>query len=517
MISYTEMAFILMSFTLASTRGFQSAYINSGARSTTQPLFGNKPIDAPDESDTSPQVSRREWFRRSLTAIGAGTTFVALTVHALENSTIVTNPALRINNATKQPTKPKQLAPVNVTNVAAEKAKAVRPRQPNQRSKQLTKPKQLAPVNLTNIAAENQINVTLMCPPTILSQDAGCITVDKKTLNKVITTDVPKWVPERWRPKPRVIEVPNWELLESSIVAGSAVEMFRTSLLYPLKTVKSRIQAVEGTRRGYRRRVGINRKKRLKIKRRLRVLGLTFQRQAREGKLYAGIVPSLLVSVPCTGVYYGVRDITKRMLRMSLKTPTKLDDIAVSIVGALVADVVTLIVRTPADVLAIRLQVGSIGSSEDDTDESEIAGDWFSDSIERLPAAILTDLPYLLTRITLNGLLAHGNEGIGRYELIYIVTACACAILTTPFDVARTRILIDSNDDPTDGIDGGSGEGLVRTMKTVADESDGGVRNLFRGWFERVTYLGIGRAWLDPLNVIGYIGIRDAVLLEWFD
>jgi hypothetical protein len=29
-------------------------------------------------------------------------------------------------------------------------------------------------------------------------------------------------------------------------------------------------------------------------------------------------------------------------------------------------------------------------------------------------------------------------------------------------------------------------------------------------------YLGIGRAWLEPIQLVGYIGIRDALLLEWF-
>jgi len=205
------------------------------------------------------------------------------------------------------------------------------------------------------------------------------------------------------------------------------------------------------------------------------------------------------------------------MLSITIGTSSKFDDIAVSLVGALVADVVSLVVRTPADLLAIRLQVGTLESDNGDVDTTEIAGDWFSDAIKRLPAVILTDLPYLLMRITLNGLVAQGNEGFGRYELIYIVTACTCAVLTTPFDVARTRILIDSNDDPTDGIDGGSGQGLIMTMQTVMKETDGGFRNLFRGWFERLVYLGVAVAWLQPIIILAYLFIRDALLLEWFD
>lgn len=139
------------------------------------------------------------------------------------------------------------------------------------------------------------------------------------------------------------------------------------------------------------------------------------------------------------------------------------------------------------------------------------------DSIQRLPAVILTDIPYLLTRVALNRALLHGVTDFGRYELTAIATALVMAFLTTPFDVARTRILIDSDDNPTNGIDGGSGEGLMRTFHTIMQEGNGGISNLFAGWSERMLYLGIGRAWLEPLQLIGYMAMRDAILLEWFD
>ncbi len=54
-------------------------------------------------------------------------------------------------------------------------------------------------------------------------------------------------------------------------------------------------------------------------------------------------------------------------------------------------------------------------------------------------------------------------------------------------------------------------------MKRITAEGDGGLQNLFAGWFERTLFLGVGRALFDPLKVIGYLGIRDAVLLKLFD
>ena len=55
---------------------------------------------------------------------------------------------------------------------------------------------------------------------------------------------------------------------------------------------------------------------------------------------------------------------------------------------------------------------------------------------------------------------------------------------------------------------------ILETMKRVTTEGDGGVQNLYAGWLERTAFLGLGRAWLDPLRVIGYLGIRDALLLS---
>jgi len=107
--------------------------------------------------------------------------------------------------------------------------------------------------------------------------------------------------------------------------------------------------------------------------------------------------------------------------------------------------------------------------------------------------------------------------------------------------VARTRILLPTL--PSEEAGGGEGppdrSGNVRrrrlvastrnreqrrqklsvlmTMRRIAAEGDGGLPNLFAGWFERTAFLGVGRAWFDPLRVIGYLGIRDALLLKLFD
>lgn len=345
--------------------------------------------------------------------------------------------------------------------------------------------KRIAPVNFTRVIAETSINVTLDC-------DLGCVSVDSKNFTKIQTKKVPKWYPAFLIPPPKVIkEISNGELLVAATIAGAATEMVRTTLLYPLQTVKTRIQTDvhNFTARPPR------------IQERLVNLGRNVRRHVQEGDLYAGITPSLLISVPATGVYFGIRDVCKRTLGMM----PFLNDVEIILIAALVADIVSLCFRTPADTLALRLQ-----------DQNNDVGDWVGDSLKRLPSVIITDIPYLLSKIFLGRQFIHGSLSIDKYAEYAILSAVVAAFLTTPFDVARTRILVDSDGDFSSGKDGGSGEGVIKTMVAITNEGRGGIANLFAGWLERVLYLGIGRAWLEPLQIIAYIGIRDTILLRWF-
>lgn len=183
----------------------------------------------------------------------------------------------------------------------------------------------------------------------------------------------------------------------------------------------------------------------------------------------------------------------------------------VAIVAATVGDVISLCFRTPSETLSIRLQTNN-----------ETVGNWWTDSFSRLPMVIATDLPYLLSKIVLNRSLIQGQSiSVSHYAEFALVASVVAGFLTTPFDVARTRILL--NEQLVSSSDDGDNEeqeqeeiNVVRTMIQITNEGNGGIKNLYAGWLERVLYLGVGRAWLEPVSMISYIGIRDTVLLEWF-
>jgi uncharacterized membrane protein YvlD (DUF360 family) len=113
---------------------------------------------------------------------------------------------------------------------------------------------------------------------------------------------------------------------------------------------------------------------------------------------------------------------------------TFMDDVATALSSAVVAGVVSLCFRAAVDALTLCL----------------------ANSLKRLSMIIVTDLPYLLSQVFLDKSFIHGSVSIDRYGEYAFLTAVVAAFLTTPFDVAQTRILVDSDGNfSNDGMDGG--------------------------------------------------------------
>ncbi|KAL3760787.1 hypothetical protein ACHAWU_007853 [Discostella pseudostelligera] len=396
---------------------------------------------------------------------------------------------------------------------------------------------ELQVTNLQKIAESSKIDVELIDDEDKrpLDSTAPILKIDRETFTKVIVYQPPpflQYLPSSVQPlvsrqfqSLKVLKsIPNEQLFLASVFAGSLTEIIRTVLLYPLSTVKSRVQARQSRSR--------IRKRPLK---QLRFTWLTFLYETKRGKWYDGLLPSLLITVPASGLYSGAKEVSRRAFSMVIQfqgmqtlfgsedpaTASYFSALVVNLLAAFVADIAALAIRTPADVLSIRLQVFGKRNVRSDF------GGWAKDSVALLPAMIITDTPFLLSRIFLNAAITTSGENLGRYELETVVIACLCAFLTTPFDVARTRILLPtlpseevenlSNQSKNRRLVDSSEPRVLATMKRVVAEGNGGVQNLYSGWFERTLFLGVGRAWLDPLRVIGYLGIRDALLLKLFD
>ncbi|KAL7524227.1 hypothetical protein ACHAWF_000873, partial [Thalassiosira exigua] len=369
-------------------------------------------------------------------------------------------------------------------------------------SRQKTSTTKLQASDIKKIAEENKIDVELICTDDQRPLDVPASTVvkiDRKTFEKIRISQPPflRYLPSNVQPlisrqfqSFKVLKsIPNDQIFIALVLAGSLTEMIRAGLLYPLSTVKARVQArtLRSTNR---------RRPRL---RKLRVTWLTFLYESKRGDLYSGIIPSLLV-------YSGAKEVARRAFSMTIQfqvvqnlfpgdstTASYYSTLIVNLLAAFVADIASLAIRTPADVLTLRLQVFGRSNVKSDF------GNWAKDSLALLVPMILTDIPFLLSCIFLNAAITASGENLGR----------------TPFDVVRTRILLPTLSSEEETEQAGSLGRLLApskykeqrrqklsvliTMKKVAAEGNGGVQNLYAGWLERRAFLGVGRAWLDPL------------------
>ena len=114
--------------------------------------------------------------------------------------------------------------------------------------------------------------------------------VDPATEEVLMEFRLPSWWPKRLRP-PRwgARDVADSELALAGVVAGGATEIVRVGALYPLTTVKTRVQALRDASAT---RVGLD-------------------------DLYAGAGPAIAAATPAAACYYGARDLAKRFVAES--------------------------------------------------------------------------------------------------------------------------------------------------------------------------------------------------------
>ena len=363
------------------------------------------------------------------------------------------------------------------------------------------------------------------------------VVVDPKTGDELREIQLPAGYPKSLRP-PRVVErrVSEAELALAAVVAGGTTEIARVAALHPLATLKSRAQARPGT--GPLDLIDADGN------------GIIEPREVKD--LYAGLVPSVSAaararsascfwgrvdgvplraveatprrwrtaprrrgdvdgvapqtiksnrSVPraaAAATYYAAREVSRRVLAPLAPPP-----LALALLSASAASAAALVVRAPADVLATRAQVRRRGE-EVATTTAEAAAVGF----RRWPTLFAAELPYSLLRIL--GLAALDattptKGGVLDATARTVAVAVVAALLTTPLDVARTRVLLRT----APGAAESGPPALAATLAEVAAEG-----SLFSGAALRVAYTGVVVAAFIPLRTLFYVGLRDWIILD---
>ncbi|XP_052190311.1 S-adenosylmethionine carrier 1, chloroplastic/mitochondrial-like [Diospyros lotus] len=238
-------------------------------------------------------------------------------------------------------------------------------------------------------------------------------------------------------------------------VAGGVAGVVVEAALYPIDTIKTRLQAVRGGGR-------------IVLK-----------------GLYSGLIGNLAGVLPASAIFVGVYEPTKQKLLKSL--PENLSALAHLTAGA-VGGAASSIVRVPTEVIKQRIQTGHFASAPDAV-RLIVAKEGFKGLYAGYGSFLLRDLPFDAIQFCIYEQLRMGYKLAARRDLNdpenAIIGAFAGAItgaITTPLDVIKTRLMVQGS--------GKQYKGIFDCVGTIVGEE--GTPALFKGIGPRVVWIGVG-------------------------
>ncbi|CAL5414812.1 unnamed protein product [Camellia sinensis] len=245
-------------------------------------------------------------------------------------------------------------------------------------------------------------------------------------------------------------------LFEGAITGGAAGVVVETAL-YPIDTIKTRLQAAAVRGGG-----------------KIILKGL-----------YSGLAGNLAGVLPASAIFVGVYEPTKQKLLKSF--PENLSALAHLTAGA-VGGAASSIVRVPTEVVKQRMQTGQFASAPDAV-RLIVAKEGFKGLYAGYGSFLLRDLPFDAIQFCLYEQLRMGYKLAARRDPndpeTAIIGAFAGAItgaITTPLDVIKTRLMVQGS--------GNQYKGIFDCVRTIVREE--GPPALLKGIGPRVLWIGIG-------------------------
>nr|XP_004225486.1 S-adenosylmethionine mitochondrial carrier protein-like [Ciona intestinalis] len=244
--------------------------------------------------------------------------------------------------------------------------------------------------------------------------------------------------------------------LASGAVAGFCVDV----TLFPVDTVKTRLQSSQG-----------------------------FIKAGGFKRIYSGIGPAALGSAPGAAVFFTAYDTTRNLL----KKPDRSfgHNLAVDMTAASVGEVVACLIRVPVEVIKQRSQVTKNANSFR-IFLSCIRTEGVRGMYRGYRSTVVREIPFSLIQFPLWEFLKvtvakyRGKESPDAIEsaVCGFFSGGIAAAVTTPLDVAKTRIILaQTNDSAAAG-------NILPVLREVW--STGGARALFAGVLPRVVWISVG-------------------------
>ncbi|KAK6150523.1 hypothetical protein DH2020_015455 [Rehmannia glutinosa] len=259
-------------------------------------------------------------------------------------------------------------------------------------------------------------------------------------------------------------------ILFEGVIAGGTAGVVVETALYPIDTIKTRLQAARGGGK-------------------IILKGL-----------YSGLAGNLAGVLPASAVFVGVYEPAKQKLLRSL--PENLSAVAHLTAGAL-GGIAASCIRVPTEVVKQRMQTGQFASAPDAV-RLIVSKEGFKGLYAGYGSFLLRDLPFDAIQFCIYEQLRIGyklaakrdlndpeNAVIGAFAILLILRSgnpydiLQCALtgaITTPLDVIKTRLMVQGS--------GNQYKGIFDCVQTIVREE--GPNALLKGIGPRVLWIGIG-------------------------
>ena len=244
-----------------------------------------------------------------------------------------------------------------------------------------------------------------------------------------------------------------------SLASGGAAGIAVDISLFPLDTIKTRLQSKQG-----------------------------FLAAGGFRNIYSGLGPAAVGSAPNAAIFFCTYDTVKRVAVQRLGYQ---DSAGVHMVGASLGEITACLVRVPVEIVKQRRQAGALSSVD------IVKSTWRAEGLGGFYRGYLTtvarEIPFSLIQFPLwEALKSKWSRVTGRQPRPWEASLCGAvaggfsAGVTTPLDVAKTRIMLAKAGSQE------AGASTTEVLRIVAREA--GVRGLFAGLVPRVTWISVGGA-----------------------
>ncbi|GBG74675.1 hypothetical protein CBR_g19083 [Chara braunii] len=246
-----------------------------------------------------------------------------------------------------------------------------------------------------------------------------------------------------------------WRTVLVGAIAGGTAGVSVETLLYPIDTIKTRLQAARSGG------------------------GIVFK------GLYSGWAGNLIGVIPASALFVGVYEPAKQKLLEVF--PPHLSSAAHLTAGALGGAAASL-VRVPTEVVKQRMQTGQFASATGAV-KGILAKEGFKGLYAGFGSFLLRDLPFDAMQFCMYEQLKLGLKSLARRELrdeemavIGAVSGALTGAITTPLDVIKTRLMVQGTSSQYRGV--------ADCIATVWREE--GPHAFMKGIGPRVLWIGIG-------------------------